>query len=49
MRVKFIKFTTHILITMINSMGSKQIELLIIDATKSIETIEEEIQTFFEN
>ncbi|MGB3750635.1 MAG: hypothetical protein WA945_03650, partial [Arcobacteraceae bacterium] len=35
-------------INMINSMGSKQIELLIIDATKSIKEIEEEIQAFLE-
>jgi len=35
-------------INMINSMGSKQIELLIIDAKKPIETIEEEIQSFLE-
>jgi len=35
-------------INMINSMGSKQIELLIIDAKKPIETIEEEIQIFLE-
>jgi len=35
-------------INMINSMGSKQIELLIIDATKSINEIEEEIQAFLE-
>jgi len=35
-------------INMINSMGSKQIELLIIDAKKPIETISEEIQTFLE-
>ncbi|RLA82832.1 MAG: dTMP kinase [Epsilonproteobacteria bacterium] len=35
-------------INMINSMGQKKIELLIIDATKSIEIIEEEIQTFLE-
>lgn len=35
-------------INMINSMGSKQIELLIIDATKSINEIEEEIQSFLE-
>jgi dTMP kinase len=35
-------------ITMINSMGSKQIELLIIDAKQPIETIAEDIQTFLE-
>ena len=35
-------------INMINTMGSKQIELLIIDAKKPIETIEEEIQSFLE-
>jgi len=35
-------------INMINTMGSKQIELLIVDATKSIEMIEEEIETFLE-
>jgi len=35
-------------INMINSMGSKQIELLIIDAKKPINTISEEIQTFLE-
>ena len=35
-------------INMINTMGSKQIELLIIDAKKPIETIEEEIQVFLE-
>jgi len=35
-------------INMINSMGSKQIELLIIDAKKPIENIEEEIQVFLE-
>lgn len=35
-------------INMINTMGSKQIELLIIDAKKPIETISEEIQTFLE-
>lgn len=35
-------------INMINKMGSKQIELLIIDAKKPIETIEEKIQEFLE-
>jgi len=35
-------------INMINTMGSKQIELLIIDAKKPIETIETEIQSFLE-
>lgn len=35
-------------INMINNMGSKQIELLIVDAKKSRETIAEEIQTFLE-
>jgi len=35
-------------INMINTMGSKQIELLIIDAKKPIETISEEIQSFLE-
>ena len=35
-------------INMINNMGSKQIELLIIDAKKSIKEIEEEIQIFLE-
>ena len=35
-------------INMINNMGQKQIELLIVDATKSIENIEEVIQTFLE-
>jgi len=35
-------------INMINSMGSKQIELLIIDAKKPIETVSEEIQSFLE-
>lgn len=35
-------------INMINTMGSKQIELLIIDAKKPIATIEEEIQSFLE-
>jgi len=33
---------------MINSIGSKQIELLIIDAKKPIETVSEEIQLFLE-
>ena len=35
-------------INMINRMGSKQIELLIVDANKPIETISEEIQSFLE-
>lgn len=35
-------------INMINNMGQKKIDLLIIDATKSIEIIEEEIQSFLE-
>jgi dTMP kinase len=35
-------------INMINTMGSKQIELLLIDAKKPIETISEEIQIFLE-
>ena len=35
-------------INMINTMGSKQIELLIIDAKKPIEDIEKEIQNFLE-
>ena len=35
-------------INMINTMGSKQIELLIVDAKKPIETISEEIQSFLE-
>jgi dTMP kinase len=35
-------------INMINTMGSKQIELLIIDAKKPIKIISEEIQTFLE-
>ncbi|MEA2017857.1 MAG: dTMP kinase [Campylobacterota bacterium] len=36
-------------INMINSMGQKKIDLLIVDATKPIETIEEEIQSFLEH
>ena len=35
-------------INMINTMGSKQIELIVIDAKKSIEDIEKEIQVFLE-
>lgn len=35
-------------INMINTMGNKQIELLIIDAKKSIQDIEQEIQAFLE-
>ncbi|MDB4257343.1 dTMP kinase [Arcobacteraceae bacterium] len=35
-------------INMINTMGNKQIELLVIDAKKSIETISYEIQQFLE-
>ena len=35
-------------INMINSMGSKQVELLIIDAKKPIDTIAQEIQVFLE-
>jgi len=35
-------------INMINSMGQKKIELLIVDATNSIENIEETIQSFLE-
>jgi len=33
---------------MINNMGQKKIDLLIIDAKKSIQSIEEEIETFLE-
>jgi len=35
-------------INMINNMGQKKIDLLIIDAKKSIQSIEEEIETFLE-